>query len=113
MSKKTLFFAILLSAASLSFAKNSNSTLTVIPYDTFMWGYLDAEFTINQTLHLVGKKITLPVSPNDVFSLTDVKVMEVYPTIDDSCKNIRLNEEGAHQLLFKEEGDWAIHCRYI
>ena len=113
MLKKLFLFAMLLSAASLSFAKNvPDSSLIVAPFMPSEWGYINATVSFNQQSSVVGNSIVLPVSVQDTVSLIKVAAMNAEPRIDDSCRNIQIQESGMHQLVFELKNDWIIHCQY-
>jgi hypothetical protein len=113
MLKKSILLTLLLSASSLTFAKNIDSTLTVVPNDPASWRYINAYIIVNNIYrNVVNSGITFQVSPNDTVSLTKVIAMNgIQPKIDNSC-NIRIQEEGKHQLLFELKPDWIVYCRY-
>jgi hypothetical protein len=113
MLKKTLFLIFLLSFSALSFAKNIDSTLIVMPYKPGDWAYHYAIVAVNHNSKSVGNAITLPVSVSDTISLIQVAAMNAMPKIDDTCRNIIIREEGTHHLLFQLENDWLIHCQYF
>ncbi len=112
MLRKIIFFALLLSASSLSFSKNSDSTLTVTPSNPLDWHYINATVSVNQSPSVVNSGITLAVSVGDSIAMIDVIAMNgVRPKIDNGCRHIQISE-GNHQLFFELKGDWIIHCRY-
>src|SRR5476649_2368227 len=89
MFKKTLLFFLLLSTASVSFAKlASDATLTVVPNQPSEWGYIGAIVLVNNQSNDVDQGVTLPVSQHDVVTLTRVAAMNAGPIIDASCQNL-------------------------
>jgi len=120
MLKKTFLLAFLLAIPAVSFASgNGNSTLTVTPYNPSTWGYQAATVTVSNhspkvsdgVAISVGGGVTIPVSLNNKIVLT-VYAMNAKPKLANSCQNIQIYSEGAHQLLFELKDDWFIHCRY-
>lgn len=111
MLKKIILLAVLLSSSSFSFAKNADTTLTIAPDHPANWGYRDAMVIIDNNFTNVGSGTTIPVSLNSNISLI-VYAMNVKPKLADSCQNIKIQQEGPHQILFKLENDWLIHCQH-
>ena len=113
MLKKTFLSALFFCSASLNFA-SAAPTLTVAPYQPATWAYINAKIFIHSETKDVNDSITVHVSENvDTFSLTDVVIGNgIHPKIHATCKNIQIEEDFNHQMIFHLENDYQIHCQY-
>ena len=103
------FMSVAISALPIGVA--SAGKLSIKP-DSSGWSYIGAEITINDTAHhAVNNGITIPVVKDDRVKLT-VIAMNARPRMADTCQHIKINDNDDHDLIFKLEPDWLVHCYY-